>query len=172
MTEIEVLHPQLALREGETTTLALFRALSGPANPITITLTIEESGKGFLSLSSTQLTINEEGGTATASVTAIGNEDVAAIGPIDIALSIMGDNIRSTPTETITVDIEDDDVYAIGFEQEALTLAEGASATARLSITPAPLGDNIVAVALLVSDSGQLTVEPAVLAFSAAKREL
>ena len=168
VTEVEPLHPQLMLREGETATLALFRVLSGPANPITITLAIEGSGKRFLSLSSTQLTINEEGGTATASVTAIDNEDVAAIDPINIALSITGDNARLIPPETITVAIEDDDVYAIGFEREALTLAEGASATARLSITPAPLGDNIVAVALLVSDSGQLTVEPAVLAFSAA----
>ena len=113
VTEVEVLRPQIALREGETTTLALFRALSDPANPVFIALAIEESGTPFLSISPAQLTVSEKGATATASITAIGNDDVADIEPINIMLSVTGDNTRLTPTETIAVTIEDDDIYAV-----------------------------------------------------------
>ena len=170
VTEVEPLHSQLTLREGETTTLALFRVLSGPANPITITLTIEESGKQFLSLRSTQLTINEEGGTATATITAIDNEDVADMDPVSIALSLAGDNARLTTIAAITVTIEDNDVYIIGFEEGEITLREGMSATARLSISPAISGVGTVTVtaALSVSDTRQLTVDPEEVVFSAA----
>ena len=168
VTEVESLRPQLTLNEGETTTLTLFRVLSGPANPITITLAVGESGKQFLSLSSTQLTIAEEGGAATASLTAVDNENVADIDPVSIALSVIGDNIRLTPTETIAVAVEDDDIYTIGFDRETITLEEGLSETARLSLSPAPVGANTVAVALSVSDNEQLTVKPEEVVFSAA----
>ena len=94
VTEVALLHTQLMLREGETTTLALFRVLSGPANPITVTLAIEESGEEFLNISSTRLVISEAGGMATATITAVDNEDFAHIDPINIMPSLTGDNVR------------------------------------------------------------------------------
>ena len=97
VTEVEPLHSQLTIGEGETTTLTLFRVLSGPANPITITLTIEESDKRFLSFISTQPVISEAGGEATASITAIDNDVAASIDPVSISLSLTGDNARLTP---------------------------------------------------------------------------
>ena len=167
VTEVEPLHPRLTLREGETTTLALFRVLSGQANPITITLTIGESDKRFLDFKPAQLVISEAGGTATASVTAIDNEDIAVIDPIDIMLSLTGDNARLTPTETITAAIENDDFYTVGFERRAITVEEGASEIAQLSLSPALTGASTVTVALSVSDTRQITVEPEAVVFSA-----
>ena len=62
VTEVEVLHPQLMLDEGETTTLTLFRLLSGQTRPVTVTLEIEEPDERFLSVSSTQFVIIGAGG--------------------------------------------------------------------------------------------------------------
>ena len=167
VTDVEVLHPQLSLNEGETTALTLFRLLSGPARPVTVTLEIKESDERFLRVSSTQFTISEAGGAATASITADDSDDFVAIDPIDIMLSITGDNARLTPTEIITVAIEKNNAYTIGFDRPTITLEEGASANARLSISPRPTGDSAAAVALSVSDKEQLTVEPETVVFSA-----
>ena len=112
------------LSEGETTALTLFRLLSGPTRPVTVTLTIKESERQYLSVSPAQIRINEKGGTATVSITAFDNEDVAH-NPVNIRLSVAGDNARTTPTETIAVTIEDNDVYIIGFEHERIALEEG-----------------------------------------------
>ena len=167
VTEVEVLHPRLTIGEGTTVTLALFRALSDLATPVSVTLTIGEPDKEFLSVSPTQFTIGEKGGTATATVAAPDNDEFAAIDPIDIGLSVTGPNTRLTPTETIAAIVENDDVYTIGFDREAIALEEGMSATVRLSITPTPSGADTVTVALPVSDRGQIAAEPEEVVFSA-----
>ena len=172
VTDVEVLHPQLMLDEGETTTLTLFGVSSGPAVPLTITLTVEESDRRFLSLSSTRLVINEAGGTATLNITAKDNDEFADIEPFDIMLSLTGDNARLTPTETVRVNIANDDIYTFGFEEVEIALEEGESATVRLSVDPEPPGTNTVAVAFSISDNEQVTVEPEEVVFSAASRTL
>ena len=160
---LEILRPQLALKEGETTTLALFRVLYDPTSAITVTLEIGEADRPFLSVSPPQLAISEESAPML-SVTAVDNNDFARIDPINIRLSLTVGDARLTPTETIAVSVENDDVYAIGFDREAITLEEGMSATVRLSIDPEPAG--AVTVALSVSDNGQLTATPEELVFS------
>ena len=96
VTEVEPLRSPLALREGETTTLTLISVSSGPATPIIVTLAIEEPDSRFLSVSPELLIISEAGGAATATITAIDNKDVADIDPINITLSLIGDNARLT----------------------------------------------------------------------------
>ena len=167
VTEVEVLHPQLRVMEGETATLTLFKALNSPTSPVTITLEVEESGKQTISISPEQLVIDEAGETATVSITVADNNDFDDIDPISIMMSITGDNTRLTPTETITAIIENDDVYTVGFDREEITLEEGTSTNVRLSIDPAPSGANTAAIALSVSDSEQLTVSPKEVVFSA-----
>ena len=99
-------------------------------------------------------------GKVEISVTAIDNGNVADIRPIRLRLSGASGYIRTTPTETVAIVIEDDDVYTIGFDQDAITIEEGMSESARLSISPTPVEDNTATVALSVSDSNQLTVDP------------
>ena len=90
-----------------------------------------KSDERFLSLSSTRIAVSEAS-SPILSVTAEDNGDFADIGPISITLRVTaaGDT-RLTPTETVTVTIENDDVYAIGFDREMITLEEGMSATVR-----------------------------------------
>ena len=142
--------------------------MSGPANPITITLAVRESDKRFLNLGSTQLVITEAGGTAMANITAVDDEVVNLI-PARVALSIAGDNTILLHTRAISVNIKDNDSYAIGFEEEEITLREGMSTNVRLSISPTPVGANTAPVALSPSDGRQLTVRPARVVFSAAR---
>ena len=103
-----------------------------------------------------------------ASIMAIDNEDVNGVRVVNIMLSVAGDNVRLTPTQTIAVSIEDDDVYTISFDLQALTIVEGLNTDIQLSIAPAPLGANTVAVALSVSDDEQIAVAPERVVFSAA----
>ena len=63
--------------------------------------------------------------------------------------------------------IENDDVYVIGFAEEEITLKEGASATVRLSIRPAPSVASTATVTLSVSDNEQISVAPEEVVFSA-----
>ena len=170
--EIEVLRPRLTIREGTTAALTLFRALSSLTAPATVTLTVGEADKEFLSVSPAQIAIRERGGTAAASIAAADDDDIAAIDPINIMLSVTGANTRLTPTETVTVSVENNELYAIGFDRESITLREGMSANVRLSIAPTPPGADTVTVALSVSDGGQLAVEPEELVFSAASTAL
>ena len=170
--EIEVLHPQLTIREGTTAALTLFRALSSLKAPATVTLAVGDADKEFLSVSPAQIAIGGRGGTATAIIAAADDDDIAAIRPISIMLSVTGANTRLTPTETVTVSIENNELYAIGFDRESIEVGEGRSANVRLSITPTPPGADTVTVALSVSDGGQIAVEPEELVFSAASTAL
>ena len=159
VTEIELLHPRLTLKEGESATPTLLRALSDLTTPVTIT--VGEYDEQFLSIAPTQFTLNGRGETAAASIMAMDNDEYAHIEPIHVRLSVTGDNTRLTPTETITVIVENDELYTVGFEEEDITLAEGTSVTVRLSISPPILlGANPVTVALLSSDEEHLTADP------------
>ena len=100
-------------------------------------------------------------------VTARDNEDFADIRPINIALSATGGNARLTPAAAITVAIENDDVYTIGFDRGAITLEEGTSVGARLRITPRLSGAAAVTVALSVSGNEQIAVNRERVVFSA-----
>ena len=154
---LELLHTHLRLNEGETTTLALFRVLSAPAVPVTVTLETEENDRQFLSVTPEQFAISEAG-EVMVSITAIDNEAIAVIDPINITLSAEGDAPLG-PVGMTTVTVINDD-YAINFERQAITLEEGMSADVQLHVDPALLGTDRVTVTLRPSDSGQFTVHP------------
>ena len=160
VTEVRILQPRIMLREGESTTLALFRALSAPTDPVTIR--IGESDERILRISPSQFTLS---GTVEAmtTITAPDNMDYLKVDPIK--LSVEGP-VRLAPAKTVTVIIENDEVYDIGFDREMITLEEGMSANVRLSISPAPAGE--VTVEWSFSDGGQLAMEPERVVFSAA----
>ena len=159
VVNIEVLRFQLMLDEGETTALTLFNVLNAPANPVTVALEIDESDERFLSFNPERLTVSEAGELMT-TVTAVDNDEFALISPIHAMPNGGGGSVRFIPDATVTVTIENDDIYTVGFEREAITLEEGRSANARLIIDPAILSSDTVTVALSVSDTGQITVSP------------
>ena len=160
---LELLHSQLMLREGETTTLALFKVLYNPTTPITVTLEIEKADERFLNISPARLTISEAGEIMT-TITAVDNNDFADIKPINITLGITGDTTRLIPTESIAVSIANNDFYTIGFEQKTIggivDFLEGGRTDVLLNVVPPPKLGDIVVVALSVSDKEQLTVDP------------
>ena len=160
VTEVRILQPRIMLEEGESTTLALFRALSAPTDPVTIR--IGESDERILRISPSQFTLSEAGEAMT-TITAPDNMDYLKVDPIK--LSVEGP-VRLVPTKAVTVIIENDEVYDISFDREMITLEEGMSAKVRLSVTPAPAGE--VTVEWSLSDGGQLAVEPERVVFSAA----
>ena len=147
------------LGEGETAALTLFNVLNAPTNPVTVTLEIDESDKRFLSVNPERLAVSEAGEIMT-TVTAIDNDEFALISPVHVMLNGEGGSVRFIPDATVTVTIDNDDIYTVGFEREATTVREGGSANARLIIDPAILSADMVTVALSVSDTGQITVSP------------
>ena len=155
----EFLSVRLTLNEGETTTLKLFEVSNSPAAPATITLEVEEGGGELLNFNPPQSVISEAG-EVEISVTAIDNGNVDDIRSIRLRLSIASGRVRTTPANIITIVIKDNDVYTIGFDREAITIEEGMSESARLSVSPTPVGDATATVSLSVSDNNQLTVDP------------
>ena len=147
VTNIRFLLSLLRLREGESTTLALFEVSNRPTAPVTVTLEVEESDRQFLRFTPDQPVISEAG-EVEISVTA--NDNLADIKPILVRLSGKGGYIRSTPTETVTVIIEDDkkDVLASATTAAAM-LADNSLAEGDTTTLTARLEDPLTAAATL-----------------------
>ena len=147
VTNIRFLLSLLTLREGESTTLALFEVPNRPTAPVTVTLEVEESDRQFLRFTPDQPVISEAG-EVEISVTA--NDNLADIKPILVRLSGKGGYIRSTPTETVTVIIEDDnkDVLASATTAAAM-LADNSLAEGDTTTLTARLEDPLTAAATL-----------------------
>ena len=142
---------QSPIDEGDDTLLTI--TATNIKEPTTITLT----PTGRITLSTTSITVKTDIKT-TAIVTADDDNTVmASPRQATITLSVAPASIN-LQTTTLALIIKEDDPYQIGFAPARITLEEGATMAATITITPPPLQD--IALTLASQSTSQLTISP------------
>ena len=150
---------QNEINEGDQTFLTL---TANGILPIPTTITLTTIGDITVGNAEIVLTTN---GMTTVAVTA-NNDDIvmAAQRAATITLAVTPDTV-DLPTTQLTITIEEDDLYLIGFIPSKVTLKEGASTTVTITANPTPT-DNIH-FTLQASNKDQLIVTPTTIRLSA-----
>ena len=149
---VTVTRDELILREGETTTLVLLKAL-GLSEAATVRLTPD----GAIDVTPTRLVLDSRQTERSVEIEALNNGIVSLIKPALIRLDIAGERARLSSTQ-VRVAIEDNDEYRTGFTMGRVMVEEGASVTATLSVAPPPIDSDWLMVELINSDREQISL--------------
>ena len=148
-TEIEVLHPELRIGEGETTKLTLFRATESLNKEVAITMRTMNNDSVMLDLSTmrpaqfmpstevrVKLSMTDLSGEVT--ITAVDDESYSSHEPVVFTLLVDDENIPLLPAAMMKITVVSDEFHTLGFSTATLTLEEGSTSSVKLSMMTEP----------------------------------